>query len=76
MNNDENKHKHIRDIDLQKAAEVTNGNMYELIVFAAAHARNIAAKRNKIDARDGKLHRYEYKPLNQALDDFQKKIIK
>jgi len=74
--NEERKHKHIEDIDIQKAAETTNGNVFDLIVYAAQHARNIHAKRNKIDAKENKINKYEYKPLNQALDDFQNKVIK
>lgn len=67
--------KHIRDINVNKAAELTDNNVYSMIVFAAAHARDIAKHRNKIDAKHQKLHDYGYKPINQALDDFQKKII-
>lgn len=63
--------KHIRDIDVNKAAELTDNNVYNMIVFAAAHAREIAQRRNKIDAKHQKLHDYGYKPINQALDDFQ-----
>ena len=43
--------KHIRDIDIQKAAENTENNVYNLIVLAAARAREIAASRNKLDAK-------------------------
>lgn len=63
--------KHIRDIDIQKAAENTENNVYNLIVLAAARAREIAASRNKLDAKNQKLNKYEFKPINQALDEFQ-----
>lgn len=64
--------KHIREIDVQKATEATNNNVYDLIVYASLHAREIAQRRNKIDAKHKKLHDYGYTPINQALDDFQK----
>ena len=62
--------KHIRDIDVNKAA-ANVGNVYSLIVYAAAHARNIATRRNKLDEKEKKLNDYGFKPINQALDDFQ-----
>ena len=64
--------KHIREIDIQKAAEITNNNIYDLIIYASLHAREIAQRRNTIDAKHQKLHDYGYKPLHQALDDLQK----
>jgi len=62
--------KHIREISVDKAAE-TAGGVYSLIVYATMHAREIAKRRNKIDAKYKKLHDYGLKPINQALDDFQ-----
>lgn len=67
--------KHIREIDVQKATEATNNNVYDLIVYASLHAREIAQRRNKIDAKHKKLHDYGYTPINQALDDFQKENV-
>lgn len=67
--------KHIRDISVDKAKEVTNNNVFELIVYGAAYAREIAKRRNKIDAKQKKLNDYGYTPINQALDDFQNKNI-
>lgn len=67
--------KHIRDISIDKAKELTNNNVFELIVYGAAHAREIAKRRNKIDAKHKKLNDYGYMPINQALDDFQNKNI-
>lgn len=66
--------KHIREISVDKAAENVGG-VYSLVVYASQHAREIAKNRNKIDAKEKKLHDYGFKPINQALDDFQKKII-
>ena len=72
---DTTRSKHIREIDVQKAAEITDNNVYSLIVLASAHARNIADRRNKLDAKHEKLHDYGFKPINQALDDFQQKYL-
>lgn len=63
--------KHIREISIDKAAEKVGG-VYSLIVYASMHAREIAKRRNKIDAKQKKLNDYGYTPINQALDDFQK----
>lgn len=67
--------KHIRNINIDKAAELTDNNPYQLIVAASQHARNIANRRNKLMAKEKKLISFEYKPINQALDDFQHKDI-
>lgn len=67
--------KHIREISVDKAAELTNSNPYQLIVAAAQHARNIATRRNKMIEKEKKLIKFDYKPINQALDDFQHKDI-
>lgn len=67
--------KHIREIDIQKAVELADNNIYNMIVLASTHAREIANRRNKLDRKHEKLHDYGYKPINQALDDFQNKDI-
>ena len=67
--------KHIREINVNKAAELTNNNVFDLIVYGAQYAREIAKRRNKLDAKEKKLNDYGFKPINQTLDDFQNKII-
>lgn len=56
-------------VDVEKAMDVHGNNMYATIIEAAERARKIKNLRDRKDSETSKLHKYEYKPINQALQD-------
>ena len=59
-------------IDFTKAIDAhtrLGGNRYTMILEAAFRARQMFKRRDELDRKAGKLHRYDLKPLSQAVKD-------
>lgn len=65
------KDKHIR-IDFEPVVDAhtkIGGSRYTMILEGALRARAMVKRRDDIDRRHEKLHKYGFKPINQALAD-------
>ena len=52
-----------------------DGNsVYDMILVGALKAREIAQNRNKLDAKEGRLNKHPYKPINQALKEIETEV--
>lgn len=58
------------EIDVQKCVENVGGNQFQMILVAAARAREIASRRN-IAVRNNPNERFKTKIITEALDDVE-----
>lgn len=56
-------------VDVEKCIETFDGQMYAMILVAAARAREIQNKKNFTERNSQSLIRTGYKPVNAALDE-------
>lgn len=68
--------KHI-DIDVWGTAEKLQKegySAYDMILAASQIAKEISKHRNFLDAKEGRLIKHPYKPINQALKDIETEV--
>ena len=49
-------------------------SVYDMILAAAQNAKEISKQRNFLDAKEGKLNKHPYKPINQALKEIETEV--
>lgn len=51
-------------------------SVYDMILAASQRAKEISKQRNFLDAKEGRLNKHPYKPINEALKEIETEVNK